>query len=204
MRLESSGSGRSTASIQTRNLSAGGDRVFFETPDKLVASDTNGDGRCEFCEQSSWRWRYPLLPGCIRVGGRRGRLVRKRRPKRGLPVFAFDRHQLRTVLLCRCEHQRQRCLPLTVQSLVGQDTDQIRDIYDASVNGGIASQNPPTPPPSCEGEACKGPVAVPPASESAGSASFSEPVKPKPSHHNKRRHRKKKQHKKPHTSRKDG
>ena len=30
----------------TRNLSADGDRVFFETPDKLVAADVNGDAGC--------------------------------------------------------------------------------------------------------------------------------------------------------------
>ena len=44
----------------------------------------------------------------------------------------------------------------TRQSLVGQDTDELVDVYDASVGGGFAGQNPPAPPAPCAGETCRG------------------------------------------------
>jgi hypothetical protein len=44
---------------------------------------------------------------------------------------------------------------LTGQGLVAQDIDGQRDMYDARLGGGIASQNV-TPPPPCVGEGCQG------------------------------------------------
>jgi hypothetical protein len=48
----------------------------------------------------------------------------------------------------------------TRQQLVGIDTDQATDLYDARVNGGIAAQSPP-PSVECSGEGCL-PEASPP------------------------------------------
>jgi hypothetical protein len=59
----------------------------------------------------------------------------------------------------------------TRQGLVGQDKDQLMDVYDARINGGLESQNPP-PTVVCEGEGCKGAVGVPPVFESPGTALF--------------------------------
>ena len=42
----------------------------------------------------------------------------------------------------------------TRQALVGQDEDELVDLYDARVGGGIAAQNPPPPAAPCLGEAC--------------------------------------------------
>jgi hypothetical protein len=88
----------------------------------------------------------------------------------------------------------------TLQSLVGQDKDQLVDIYDARVGGGIAAQNPPPAVPPCEGEACKGAVAIPPATQSPGSAGFSGPGNQKAASDKKKKrkkaHHKKKQQKK--------
>jgi hypothetical protein len=44
----------------------------------------------------------------------------------------------------------------TRERLVGIDTDDQIDLYDARVDGGIPAQNPPAPAPPCEGEACQG------------------------------------------------
>jgi hypothetical protein len=52
---------------------------------------------------------------------------------------------------------------LTRSQLVGQDSDQAVDLYDARVGGGFPFLAPPAP---CSGEACKAPPA-PPAAESS-------------------------------------
>ena len=49
---------------------------------------------------------------------------------------------------------------LTREQLVGIDTDDEVDLYDARVGGGIAEQNPPPPPPPCQGDDCQGPPPV--------------------------------------------
>lgn len=47
----------------------------------------------------------------------------------------------------------------TAQKLLHRDTDAVYDIYDARVEGGFPE--PPTPPPPCESEECKGATQVP-------------------------------------------
>jgi hypothetical protein len=184
--------------VQTRNLSTDGNRVFFETPDKLVATDINGDDGC---------------PGVVNGG------------QQGLTPSCKDVYEWEASGsgACHSEAQNGGCLYLlstgtspdpsyfgdasangddaffyTPQQLVGQDKDQIVDIYDARAGGGIASQNPPPPLSPCEGEACKGATATAPATQSAATPRFSGPGNQKPSHHKKKkkRHGKKKQHKK--------
>ncbi|MGH2854829.1 MAG: hypothetical protein ACRDLF_11645, partial [Solirubrobacteraceae bacterium] len=54
----------------------------------------------------------------------------------------------------------------TVDRLVGQDTDDNLDIYDARVGGGFPA---PTVPPSCSGEACQGQLSGAPTLLSPGS-----------------------------------
>lgn len=56
----------------------------------------------------------------------------------------------------------------TAQGLVRQDADQLVDIYDARVGGGIAGQNQVTPVP-CSGEACRASAPPAPAAASIGS-----------------------------------
>jgi hypothetical protein len=57
----------------------------------------------------------------------------------------------------------------TSSKLVGQDTDNLQDIYDARINGGFPA---PTPEPSCSGEACQGSASGPPAFGSSGTSSY--------------------------------
>jgi hypothetical protein len=79
---------------------------------------------------------------------------------------------------------------LTRQQLTRGDTDQLVDLYDARVGGGIPE---PVPPPPCTDESCRSPVSPVGSPLSLGSASFtglgnlppvaSKPVsKPKPKH----------------------
>ncbi len=57
----------------------------------------------------------------------------------------------------------------TAQPLVGQDTDQLIDVYDARIDGGFPA---PTPESSCSGEACQGSASSSPAFGAPGSQSF--------------------------------
>jgi hypothetical protein len=59
---------------------------------------------------------------------------------------------------------------LTNQSLVGADTDTNIDMYDARVEGGLASQWPPGTQPPCAGEGCRSAAPTPPARLQGGSS----------------------------------
>lgn len=56
----------------------------------------------------------------------------------------------------------------TAQALVGRDTDESTDIYDARIGGGFAE--PPLSSSPCQGDDCKGPLAAPPPPPTVGSS----------------------------------
>jgi hypothetical protein len=126
--------------FMTRNLSAEGTRVFFQTEESLVPDDTNGQmdvyeweqegtGSCSVDESDgSGGCRYLISSGQSTSSSYFGDASQN-----GEDVFFFTR-----------------------QSLVSQDRDDNVDVYDAREDGGIASQNPPLAPP-CESERCRGP-----------------------------------------------
>lgn len=131
----------------SRNLSANGDRVFFETSESLVPSDINGVG-------DVYEWEREGVGSCpagtnhclylISTGTAHARSFFGDASASGDDVFFFTR-----------------------QSLVGQDDDLNDDVYDARVGGGIAAQNPTVD--HCEGEVCKPGKSPAPTSESPGS-----------------------------------
>jgi hypothetical protein len=150
------------APTQTRNLSIDGNRVFFESPDRLVVSDTNGEGGCPRVSQGIFSETAPVC----------------------LDVYEWEAKGTGS---CGSEDQNGGCLYLlstgtspepsyfgdasrsgndayvfTFQPLVLQDKDELVDIYDARVGGGIKAQNQPPPPICPSAEACLGPVPVPP------------------------------------------
>ncbi|MGO9791379.1 MAG: hypothetical protein ACLP8S_18345, partial [Solirubrobacteraceae bacterium] len=57
----------------------------------------------------------------------------------------------------------------TTSKLVGQDTDNLQDIYDARTDGGFPA---PTPEPSCSGESCQGTPSSAPGFGTPGSQAF--------------------------------
>jgi hypothetical protein len=182
------------APVLSRNLSADGSRVFFETPDKLVAADTNGEEGCPFLSenpagaracQDVYEWEAKGSGSCESEAQNGGCLYLLSSGQSSEPSFFGD-----------ADEKGDNAFLYTGQPLVGQDGDQIVDIYDARVGGGIASQNPP-PPPSCAGpEGCRGAVPPPPAEPGPGTTNVSGSGNVK--HH---RHHKKKQHKKKHSKR---
>jgi sugar lactone lactonase YvrE len=151
------------AAILSRNLSPDGRRVIFDSADQLVAADQNnandvyeweadGKGSCQSEAEGG---------GCIYLisGGAKGA---------GASYFAD------------ADEEGEDIFFLTGQALVAQDKDELVDVYDARVNGGIPAQEavPPVP---CEGEAgCLGAVANGPGPTGAGTSSFQGPGNPKP------------------------
>jgi hypothetical protein len=138
---------------QTRNASASGDQFFFETTESLLSRDTNGTtdvyeweadgaGSCESAAEDG---------GCmylLSTGTSQDESHFADASNSGDDAFIF-----------------------TSQPLVAQDRDQLVDIYDVRVDGGLASQDPPQSNP-CSGEACKGPAASPFSTAPSGSATF--------------------------------
>lgn len=80
----------------------------------------------------------------------------------------------------------------TTDPLVYQDPDTAYDIYDARVDGGLASQTE-GPPARCSGEGCQSDSSAPPPLAATASASYAGPANAKP-----RRHAKKKKKQKHH------
>ncbi len=145
----------------TRNLSEDGSRVFFQTQEALVPQDTNGqtdvyeweregEGGADGCIRSSASF-SERSGGClylISTGESDDPSYFGDASADGSNVFFFTR-----------------------QSLVSQDRDENDDLYDARVEGGIAAQNP-SPPASCTGEGCLGPVDPPTVLDAPASATF--------------------------------
>jgi hypothetical protein len=138
-----------------RPLSADGNRFFFQTSDALVPGDTNhvedvyeweakGTGSCESESQDG---------GCIYLissGTDPEESVFLGASKNGDHAFFYS-----------------------LQQLVPTDQDELIDVYDASVGGGLASQHTLAPP-SCDSTACQA-NPPPPPDQTPASASFHGP-----------------------------
>jgi len=147
----------SWAPFLTRNLSADGDRVFFDTSDALLPQDTNG-------VQDVYEWEADGSGSCDSTAQNGGCLFLISSGQSPDPSYLAD-----------ASASGDDVFFFTTQPLVGQDQDQLDDVYDARVDGGLASQNPP-PVASCVGDACRG-TASPPVSPPmvGGTVAFSGP-----------------------------
>ena len=148
------------AAALTRNLSAGGDRVFFESVEPLVEADHNGDQGCrsvgtftqEFpaC-QDVYEWEAPGSGSCRSAIADGGCLYLLSGAGEVGPAFFAD-----------ASASGDDAFIFTAEPLVGQDRDELVDVYDVRVNGGIAAQNEAAPA-ACSGEACRSPQGALPA-----------------------------------------
>ena len=179
----------------SRNLSADGKRVFFETTEPLVLADANGDEGCprvaekrrSFTCQDVYEWEAKGKGSCDSEAQNGGCLYLISSGKSKEVSYLLD-----------ASLSGDDVFFFTRERLTGQDADGSVDVYDARVGGGFASQNPSPPPPSCEGEACKRGATAPPESASPVTPLFAGPGNPKPQHKAKKA-KKKKQHHKRHT-----
>jgi hypothetical protein len=144
---------------QTRNLADDGKRIFFESADALVPQDTNG-------VRDVYEWEADGTGSC-----------RSETQNGGCLYLISTGHDPEPSFFADASESGDDVFFFTSQSLVRQDQDQLVDIYDARVDGGIPAQNAlPTPP--CAGEACKLPLPGLPSEQSSASSGFSGPGNP--------------------------
>jgi hypothetical protein len=142
------------ATIPSRNLSADGDRVFFETSETLVSGDTNGlagladcpivaEGEVRAC-QDVYEWEATGAGSCRSTVQDGGCLYLISTGQDGGPSWFAD-----------ASPEGENVFFFTSQSLVSQDIGEERDLYDARVDGGFASQNQSSAVRSCSDEGCR-------------------------------------------------
>jgi hypothetical protein len=146
---------RPVQTFLTRNLSADGNRVFFDTKDALISSDTNGI-------KDVYEWEAKGSGSCRSESQDGGCLYLVSSGTSPDPSYFAD-----------ASANGDHAFFFTDQQLVPTDKDQLYDIYDAGVGDGLASQHELTPP-TCSTTACQVNPAPPP-DPSLASASFSGP-----------------------------
>lgn len=118
-----------------RNLSEDGSRVFFETEEALLPADSNS-------VMDVYEWEQEGTGSC--PAGRSG----------GCLYLISSGVSSEPSYFAEASSGGGDVFFFTRQALVGQDEDELVDLYDARVGGGIAAQNPPPPAAPCLGEAC--------------------------------------------------
>jgi hypothetical protein len=178
----------------TRNISADGNRVFFETPDALVPADTNANGGCPRRSfkgvevGNSWscsdvyEWEAEGTGSCQAAAENGGCLYLLSSGTSTDRSYFVDASVSGDDVFIR-----------TTDKLVPQDRDELYDVYDARVGGGFAYQHVTSPPPCGSAEQCHGAGTPTPPITGAGSAAFSGPGNPAVNRKAKK-HRKKKRH----------
>jgi hypothetical protein len=203
----------SAAALSSRNLSADGNRAFFETAEALVPADTNGQGGCPF--SGSVGQSYPVCLDTYEWEAAGSGSCKEAAPAYSplnggcIYLISTGKSELPS-LFADASASGDDVFFFTRQGLVGQDQDELQDVYDARVAGGLPAQNPVVIPPCETTDSCHGPTQVPPAESSPGSASFVGPGDPVNKHkkqkaskrkskkHKHKKHRKAKKHQRAH------
>jgi hypothetical protein len=185
-----------TIPTTSRNLSADGSKVFFQSAEALLPQDTNGEGGCPFLHtyricSDTYEWQAPGSGACKEDSPNYNHF------SAGCIYLISTGKSKFPSLLADASESGNDVFFFTRESLVGQDEDELQDVYDAKVGGGLASQNPPPANPCESPEACHGPVPPVPTEATPGSSSFAGPGDPKPKHKKqKAKKHKSKKHKK--------
>jgi sugar lactone lactonase YvrE len=175
----------SVLAVSSRVLSSSGDRAFFETPEALVPEDTNGQLDCPLSGtgvqsypacNDVYEWEAPGAGSCREDSPAYGPI------NQGCIYLISTGKSEFPSLFADASADGKDVFFFTRQQLVGQDKDELQDVYDARVEGGLASQNP-QPEILCEGtEACHGPAQAPPVESGPATPGFFGPGDPKPKH----------------------
>jgi hypothetical protein len=148
-------------------MSDDGRRIFFGTPDALVAQDTNGEVGCS-PHSSTLAWPHELF-NCEDVYEWHDGTL-------NLLSSGTDEDASR---LIGASLDGRDVFFWTRDRLVGWDVDNNVDIYDARLGGGFPE--PPAVPPICDAaEGCRGPASVGVDIPGAGSAAIVGPENPPP------------------------
>ncbi len=155
------------AATLTRNLSAGGERVFFESTERLVAEDTNGLAGCPVVGSANqsfracndlYMWEASGAGSCESEAQNGGCLYLLSTGKSPEPSFFAD-----------AGASGADAFLLTSSRLVPQDRDELYDVYDARVQGGLTAQNQPPSLICTSVDACHELPKPPPSTESPAS-----------------------------------
>jgi hypothetical protein len=157
----------------TRNLTADGTRLFFQSPDPLVAGDTNASEGCTYYSTTGgtkqpdcvdvYEWEAPGSPGgsCKSAEVNGGCLYLLSTGKSKDPSNFIDMSaDGRDVFIA------------TASQLVPVDRDELFDVYDVGVGRGLVAQQAVPGPPCASGEACQGAGSGSSADPSPGTATF--------------------------------
>jgi hypothetical protein len=167
----------------TRAISDDGSRVFFNSYDDLLPRDTNG-------KADVYEWERPGSGDCTEASSVFSP------PNGGCLSLISSGESPTDSEFVDASADGTDVFFTTASSLLPQDPGLI-DIYDARAGGGYPA--PPTPPASCEGEACQGPLA-PPNDPTPASSAFEGAGNVKAE---KKAHKKKKTHKKKKSAKKN-
>ncbi|HXS32385.1 MAG TPA: hypothetical protein VN758_01260 [Solirubrobacterales bacterium] len=174
--------------VLSRNLSADGSRVFFETPDALVGEDTNGQGGCPEIGPAQGKYRICLDAYEWEAAGS-GSCPADAQGGSCLYLLSTGKSPDASYIADASASGNDAFI-VTRSQLVRQDEDQLYDVYDTSVGGGLLSQN--SIPQICTSlDACHQPTSPAPGFESPGTANFIGPPNPKPKQAKKKAHKKK-------------
>ncbi len=170
----------------SRNLSPDGNRFFFQSTDKLVPADVNGEASCSVKEQPQlgkgpscrdvYEWEAPGTPGgsCTTDSGAYS-------PANGGCLYLLSTGTGRyPSYLADVSESGDAAFIFSRQQLVPSDEDNQEDIYAVKVGGGLAAQHEARPA-NCEGDACRGASSQPSNAPGAGTAAFEGPGNPKQS-----------------------
>jgi hypothetical protein len=129
-----------------RVLSDDGKRLFFESTDALVARDANGVA-------DLYEWEAPGTGTCTTAS------YTFSAQDEGCVDLVSTGKSPRAAEFVDASPSGANAFFATQESLVGQDSDPLIDIYDARVEGGFPAPEPAAP--ECEAEACQHPAPAP-------------------------------------------
>jgi hypothetical protein len=168
-----------------KNLSADGNRFFFQTPDPLLAADVNGKAGCQVQELAAksscmdvYEWEAPGTGSCPQASAAT--------PDGGCLDLISTGQSEQASYFADADREGRNAYFVTYSQLVPADRDHISDIYDAAEGGGLASQNATPAVPCGSRQACQGAQSSPQAATSPGSASLVSPGNPKAKHQKKK------------------
>jgi len=163
-------------------ISDDGQRIFFTSRDALVPEDVNGEVSCPRIKITNHSGSVYACDDVYEWHDGTLSLISSGTASEGSFLIGVD-------------SSGEDVAFITHDRLVGWDTDNGTDIYDARIGGGFPE--PPAQPAICEGEACRGAGAIAPVTTGAGTAVFEGAGNPVPKHNKAKakKHRKKHHHK---------
>jgi hypothetical protein len=173
----------------TRNLSENGQRIFFDTPDALVAADTD-TGASPGCDEAAtgcdvYEWEAPASQAEVEKGedGCTSKSSSFYADEEGCLYLISSGTSNRESYFGNASANGDDVFFFTSQRLAASDDDETYDVYDARVDGGACGVEgfpecvvpPKERTPCTSAETCKPPPSEPPAESFPATAAFNGP-----------------------------